>query len=90
MNKLCLYCHKKADHLHHVIRRGKTHGGTNNPENLAPLCFKCHDILHFSKNTELQNKIKQVCYDYIRPNLDKCWKAKEKPLTVRLIEAGEL
>jgi len=73
----CLCCPNTAVELHHVIRRGKGKGGTDNPENLAPLCRTCHDILHFSKDTNKQNEILRKCYDYIKPNLDKCWSAKK-------------
>lgn len=86
----CLNCTEQAKQNHHVIRRNKVQCGTDHPCNLAPLCAKCHDILHFSKDTQKRNEIKAKCYDWIRPNLDKCWSAKIKPKIVRLIESGNL
>ena len=82
----CIYCRKQAQDKHHVIK--KSQGGSNNKANLVNLCRSCHDIVHFSKNTELQNKILKKCYDTIRNDLDKCWIGKIKPKIVRQIKAG--
>ena len=86
--KRCISCNNIATELHNVIR--KSRGGTNNPEHLMPICRDCHNLLHFSSNTEARKRIINISYDYIKTNLDKCWSAKIKPKVVRLIEEGEL
>ena len=83
--KRCISCNNIATELHHVIR--KSRGGTNNPENLMPICRDCHNLLHFSSNTEVRNRIINISYEYIKPNLDKCWSAKIKPKIIRELES---
>ena len=87
-----MYCkHCKTTQLtekHHVIFRSQ--GGLKVHENEIELCRNCHYQIHHGTNTELKNAILKTCYDYIRPNLDKCWKGIHKSKIVRLIEQGEL
>jgi 5-methylcytosine-specific restriction endonuclease McrA len=40
----CVICGAVAIDLHHIIYRSQ--GGTDTPENLAPMCFKCHSDHH--------------------------------------------
>jgi 5-methylcytosine-specific restriction endonuclease McrA len=40
----CLGCGKKSVDIHHLLFR--SHGGTNEIDNLAPLCRRCHDQAH--------------------------------------------
>ena len=54
---LCKVCGVVAVNLHHIIY--KSQGGTDNVNNLIPLCYMCHDG-HHTKNkpsTELFKKI---------------------------------
>ena len=45
LSKGCNRCgSKKSMQLHHKIP--KSQGGTNNLENLEPICFKCHKLEH--------------------------------------------
>ena len=44
----CKMCFSPAVNLHHVIY--KSHGGTDNPDNLIPLCMNCHDGHHTNNN----------------------------------------
>jgi 5-methylcytosine-specific restriction endonuclease McrA len=83
--KICIYCHREATDRHHIIRRSQ--GGSDNKINLANLCRRCHNILHFSKDTELQNKIKLRCYEQIRGNLELCWKGKIRPAIINKLIA---
>lgn len=41
---MCVLCGALATETHHIIFR--SHGGTNELENLACLCRKCHEIAH--------------------------------------------
>ena len=55
---LCAVCSSVATQLHHV--KYKSHGGTDDPDNLIPLCFNCHSG-HHDKNdptTEQLQKLK--------------------------------
>ena len=85
---LCKICGKTGTDKHHVIYRSQS--GSNNPENLIPLCRSCHDFIHHSPNCKRKKEMKKVCYDYVRLNIDKCWKGKIKPKIVRMIENGDL
>ena len=80
----CLYCGREAAEYHHVIK--KSERGTNNPENLAPLCRQCHNAIHHGTDTEYRNSVLKKCYDFIKPNLSKCWQGKIKPKIVRILE----
>jgi 5-methylcytosine-specific restriction endonuclease McrA len=40
----CHECGSKSVDLHHV--KFRSHGGTDEPDNIIPLCRKCHDKLH--------------------------------------------
>ena len=45
MNAVCAVCREaRADHMHHKLRRSQ--GGTNDPSNLVPVCFACHERIH--------------------------------------------
>lgn len=37
-------CVGPAHHAHHLLRRSQ--GGTDEPSNLLPVCFSCHDWIH--------------------------------------------
>ena len=87
--KLCINCNKPATQKHHVVR--KSRGGTDNPENLAPMCFDCHIIkLHSQEDQEVIQKT----YDYIKPNLSKCWDSENpkaiKPKIIRMLESDTI
>ena len=40
----CVRCASPADNIHHIIPRSK--GGTDDAENLCPLCNACHTWAH--------------------------------------------
>ncbi len=42
-DKLCILCGAKIKEVHHLKR--KADGGTDNPDNLAALCKKCHRLV---------------------------------------------
>lgn len=42
----CVVCGQKATQLHHV--KLKSHGGTDDPDNICPLCMACHSGHHNS------------------------------------------
>lgn len=45
INMLCIYCLRRyATVDHHVVPRG--HGGEDVPENRAPMCVPCHELVH--------------------------------------------
>ena len=85
---LCIYCHKTATATHHVIKRDKRKkcNGTDNTENLAPLCQKCHYAIHHGTDSELRKSVLNKCYEFIKPNLDKCWVGKYPPKIIKLLE----
>lgn len=49
---LCAVCGKLASQLHHVTY--KSHNGTDEPENLIPLCYDCHSKHHNNNNPTTQ------------------------------------
>jgi HNH endonuclease len=40
----CVHCGMAHQHLHHIAFRSE--GGGDVVENLAPICFSCHDLFH--------------------------------------------
>ena len=54
---LCAVCGKVACDLHHVIY--KSHCGSDEPENLIPLCFDCH-FSHHNNNTPTTEELKKL------------------------------
>lgn len=46
----CEHCGKRAVDIHHIIYR--SHGGTDEVENLIALCRKCHDMAHDNELTQ--------------------------------------
>lgn len=53
----CAVCGALAVNLHHVIY--KSHGGTDEPENLIPLCF-LHHSWHHDRNNPTTEQLKQL------------------------------
>lgn len=52
--------------IHHVIARGA--GGTNKPDNLITLCWRCHAEAHGTKLDAggwLPEDIEQACIEYL-------------------------
>ena len=45
---LCKMCGQVAVDLHHVLYKSQL--GTDDPENLIPLCYKCHSGHHNNNN----------------------------------------
>jgi hypothetical protein len=80
----CIFCHNTATEKHHIIFRSQ--GGSDNPQNLADLCFNCHFEIHHGKNIKLKKAIMGKCYEQAMQDLDKCWKGKFKPKVVNLLE----
>ena len=54
---LCKICHAPAVNLHHIIY--KSHNGTDDPSNLIPLCFNCHDG-HHTQNNPTTEQLKEA------------------------------
>ncbi len=52
----CIVCGRFAKNLHHVTY--KSRGGTDEPENLVPLCFECHSGHHDRNNPTTEEIIK--------------------------------
>lgn len=40
----CSRCRRIAHHVHH--KRYRSHGGTHEIENLEPVCWDCHRMIH--------------------------------------------
>jgi 5-methylcytosine-specific restriction endonuclease McrA len=55
-------CGKVAVNLHHVIP--KSHGGSDHPDNLVPMCFACHSGHHDRNNPTTKDIINK------RPGID--------------------
>lgn len=51
----CIMCNKLSVNLHHVIYKSK--GGSDDPENLVPMCYECHSG-HHERNKPTTNEIK--------------------------------
>ena len=52
--------------IHHVVPRGE--GGSDFPENLIALCWRCHAIAHGMRMPELwwtQDDVAQMCTEYV-------------------------
>ena len=47
---LCEHCGRVACDLHHIVYR--SHGGTDEVENIIALCRKCHEMAHNSELTQ--------------------------------------
>lgn len=47
---LCEHCHKKACDLHHIVYR--SHGGSDEVDNVVALCRKCHQMAHDNELTQ--------------------------------------
>lgn len=84
----CIHCQRQATEMHHVIF--KSQGGTDHPDNLAPLCRDCHNAIHHGRDSQHKAEVLKTCYDYVRLNIDNCNDALFKHKIVRLIEQGEL
>jgi 5-methylcytosine-specific restriction endonuclease McrA len=80
----CLTCQNIATQTHHVIFRSQ--GGSENKCNKIGLCEYCHNEIHHGIHTERRQEILNACYEYIKPNLSKCWKGKIKPKIVNILE----
>lgn len=54
-NFICRFCGcggRFSDYIlevHHIV--WKRHGGSDEPDNLMVICCRCHDILHYGKET---------------------------------------
>ena len=52
---LCRFCSRGGRYsdfileVHHI--QWRRHGGQDNPSNLMTICSRCHDILHYGKET---------------------------------------
>lgn len=53
----CACCSAPSVNLHHVIYR--SHGGTDDPDNLLPLCFDCH-FNHHNNNNPTTEQLKEL------------------------------
>ena len=48
---LCSVCGKMAVDIHHIVKRSQ--GGSDEVDNLIPLCRSCHDKAHFKQEPYL-------------------------------------
>ena len=47
----CARCRsQRASHIHH--RRYRSHGGTHRVENLEPVCWDCHRLIHETERSK--------------------------------------
>lgn len=42
----CVVCLSPASMVHHIIPRSLAPGDIDDPDNLVPLCWVCHDRIH--------------------------------------------
>lgn len=53
--------------IHHVVSRGQ--GGTNYPQNLITLCWRCHAVAHGTRLPEYgmmqPAEVAQACVEYV-------------------------
>ena len=64
----CALCDQdRGIQVHHVIRRSQ--GGTNHPQNLITLCWRCHAVAHGTRMPEYGNmepaEVCQACVEYV-------------------------
>jgi len=43
---MCRMCHRKGEHIHHIIPRSSNKSKINEPSNLILLCARCHNLVH--------------------------------------------
>lgn len=85
---ICIHCGAEHDQPpHHIIFKNKTQGGTDDPINLASLCFDCHYAIHHGTDSKLRAEVLKTCYEQIRGFLSRCWSAKIKPKIIRILES---
>ena len=66
----CYICGKPKDHLHEIFF-GKNRVNSMQYGCVAPLCYKCHNLIH--KNNELNIMLKKECqqkFEEIYPDKD--------------------
>jgi len=61
----CCLCFSKGIHIHHITP--KSEGGTNKPENAAPLCPSCHETFGHNQNKrtmiiKARNEWYKICH----------------------------
>lgn len=65
----CQFCYQQFPanklQIHHILRRRD--GGTNNPNNLIPLCSDCHLTVHKHDLTHNSKGERIMFYAYIKP-----------------------
>ena len=54
----CVLCFNPANHPHHIIL--KSAGGSDERDNLAPLCGSCHTRVHESGAKNYQDRIREA------------------------------
>lgn len=64
----CALCDSpKGLQIHHVVSRGQ--GGTDYPQNLITLCWRCHAVAHGTRMPEYDHmtnaEICQACVEYV-------------------------
>lgn len=64
----CALCdYDRGLQVHHVIRRSR--GGTNHPQNLITLCWRCHAVAHGTRLPEYDMmqpaEVNQACVEYV-------------------------
>lgn len=55
----CVLCGGPAAEVHHIVYR--SHGGTNDLDNLACLCLTCHRLAHGVDAKEIREILRRRC-----------------------------
>lgn len=73
----CVLCPRDAAHLHH--RKLRSQGGTDDPDNLIPLCNGCHETIHANPEWAMEHGLIVPSYAKILPWFGTDWRALDGP-----------
>lgn len=79
MSDRCEVCLDKVKtHVHHIVPRSL--GGTDDPDNLAYLCFHCHAAIHTKRDFDL------ILEEFLRMDLKSRRYRRMKKIVERILE----
>lgn len=52
----CFFCGKKADCGHHILRKLNHNDQRFDEDNVCPVCWKCHNLIHMKYRKEMEDE----------------------------------